>query len=215
MVSTMKPKTAAPVSVDQLMRDLQALIQPEVFLESHGSPMFDEFQSTAGRWIKVNDVEDYFACTSCERPTIDLALVGGGRVFEDALRDFVHVERHAMPGAVVVFTDVLPTEQDMAWRVAPPAMEVPHPHTGDVFKLTALLAQHRPDLTLRLVDAAPYGALIVSGLDPRNVVLDRKFEEIVEDWKSWHGVPDDVLARDGAMPSVDALAELAAERKRR
>lgn len=214
----MKPKTAAPVPIAQLMTDLLALLQPEVYLESRpASPMFDDmvFDAKPGRWIKVDDVEDYFACTSCERPTVDLALIGGGRVFEDALRDFVHVERHASASAVAVFTDVLPTSQDMAWRVAPPAMERPHAYTGDVFKLTALLAVHRPDLTLRLVDAAPYGALIVSGLDSRNVVLDRKFDQIIEDWNAWHFVPGDVLAREGAMSAADAITELAAERKGR
>ncbi len=212
----MKPKTAAPVSIALLMKDLLALLSPETYLESHVSPVFEEIErGDVGRWIKVDDVEDYFNCTSCERPSIDLALIGGGRVFEDALRDFVHVERHASAGAVAVFMDVLPTSQDMAWRVAPPAMEMPHVYTGDVFKLTALLAQHRPDLTLRLVDATPYGALIVSGLDPRNVILDRKFEQIVEDWNTWHLVPDDVFAREGAMPAADALVELAEERKGR
>ena len=215
MVSTMKPKTAAPVSVDQLMNDLISLLEPEVYLESHGAALFEDYGSTAGRWIKVDDVEDYFSCTSCERPSIDLAQVGGGRVFEDALRDFVHVERHAMPGAVVVFTDVLPTSQDMAWRVAPPAMEVPHAYTGDIFKIHDILGEYRPDLTLRLVDAAPHGALIVSGLDSRNVVLDRKFDQIVGDWRPRHLVPDRIWSHLGAMPVADALAELAAERKGR
>lgn len=212
----MKPKPALAVSVDELLGLLREQMSPlEVYFEAVALPGPVTAPGKIGRWITVDSAESYFDCQSCERPTVDLAYFGRGRVFEDVLRDFVHIERHSKPGTVVVIDGVLPLTQNMAWRVAPPAMVRPEPHVADVFKMTALLATSRPDLTLRLVDAAPYGALIVSGLDSRNVVLDRQFERLVEDWKSWHNVSEDVFTRAGAMSVIDALDELAAELKKR
>ena len=212
----MKPKPAVAITVDQLLNDLRELMSPiEVYLEAVALPGPVTAPGKVGRWITVGSVEQYYDCQSCERPTLDLAYLGRGRVFEDVLRDFVHIERHSKPGTVVVIDGVLPTTQNMAWRVAPPAMETPEPWVADAFKITAILTQYRPDLTLRLVDAAPYGALIVSSLDSRNVVLDRQFERTAADWSTWHNVPDDVFMRVDAMPAAQALEELAAELKKR
>ena len=212
----MKPKAVAPVSVEELLDSLRGLIEPEVYLEAVALPTPHVVSAfDVGRWISVDSVENYYDCVSCERPTLDLAYLQRGRVFEDVLRDFVHIERHSKPGTVVVIDGVLPTTQNMAWRVAPPAFENPEPWVADVFKVTAILTQYRPDLTLRLVDAAPYGALIVSGLDSRNVVLDRQFERTAADWSTWHIVPEDVFARVDAVSTAQALEELAAELKKR
>ena len=211
----MKPKATAPVTVDQLLNDLRGLLAPEVFLEAVALPAPAVVDTPGvGRWLSVDSVESYFDCQSCERPIIDLAFLGPGRVFEDVLRDFVHLERHSNPRSVVVIDGVLPLTQNMAWRVAPPTFERPEPWVADVFKLPALLAVNRPDLTLRLVDATPYGALVVSGLDSRNVMLDRQFDRLVH-WSTWHNVPDDVFARTGAISEADLLIELVNERKAR
>ena len=212
----MKPKPAVAVTVDELLDTLRGLIEPEVYFEAVALPTPSIVgQTDVGRWLSAESAEAYFECQSCERPTVDLAYLQRGRVFEDVLRDFVHIERHSRASTVVVIDGVLPTTQNMAWRVAPPSFERPEPWVADVFKLTALLGAERPDLTLRLVDAAPYGALIVSGLDSRNVVLDRRFERLVADWASWHIVPDDVFARTGSILVEDAIEELTAEIKKR
>lgn len=150
--------------------------------------------------------DQYFGCESCERPTIGLGFIDGSHLFEDALRDLIYIERHAGPATVVVFDDVLPYSQDIAWRVQPPG-----DWTGDVFKIMAILDEHRPDLTQRLIDVTPTGALMVTGLDPRNVVLEKRYDSIVAEWTPRHHVPDAILARVGALSSDDALAELAAE----
>lgn len=148
--------------------------------------------------------DQYFGCESCERHTIDIGFIDGSHLFEDALRDFIYMERHAGSATVVVFDDVAPYSQDIAWRVQPPG-----DWTGDVFKIMAILAEYRPDLTQRLVDVTPTGALMVTGLDPRNVVLERHYDKIVAEWLPRHHVPDDVLNRVGALSPDVALAELA------
>lgn len=148
----------------------------------------------------------WLGCTSCERPTIDFGFIDGSHLMEDALRDFIYMERHSRPATVIVFDDVLPYSQDIAWRVQPPG-----DWTGDVFKIMAVLAEHRPDLTLRLVDVAPTGALIVTGLDRGNVTLEKRYDRINEEWQPRHHVPDAILAREGALQPDDAIAAVVAD----
>ncbi len=147
--------------------------------------------------------DQYFNCESCERHPIDFGFIDGSHLFEDALRDFVYMERHSRPGTVIVFDDVLPYNQDIAWRHQPPG-----DWTGDVFKIPAILAEYREDLEWWLVDVQPTGALVVTGLDAANVVLDRQYDKIERDWKSRHYVPDDVLARTHAVAPDRLLATL-------
>jgi hypothetical protein len=209
----------------QFLTRLHDLIQPEVYLETgteagtmlalaHRAGMAIAISPTANiaadnrhgnQRVCTQAVDEYFGCESCERHPIGFAVIAS-RLFEEALRDLVHVERHARPGAVVVVPHVLPTSQDMAWRVRPPG-----DWTGDVFKLATILAKYRPDLTLRLVDVTPYGALVITGLDARNVVLEKQYDKIEADWRSRHHVPDAVLRHAGAIAPEQALAAVAAE----
>lgn len=148
----------------------------------------------------------WLGCESCERPTIDFGFIDGSHLMEDALRDFIYMERHSRPTTVIVFDDVLPYSQDIAWREQPPG-----DWTGDVFKIMAVLSEHRPDLTLRLVDVIPTGALVVTGLDNRNVVLEKRYDKINEDWRPRHLVPDAILTREGAQHPTDVIAAVMAD----
>lgn len=155
----------------------------------------------------IADTSDaWLGCTSCERPTVDFGLIDGSHLMEDALRDFIYIERHSRPTSVVVIPGVLPYSQDVAWRTAPPG-----PWSGDVFKLMAVLAEHRPDLTQHLVQVSPAGALVVTGLDSRNVVLEKRYDKINDEWRPRHHVPDAILAREGAQQPEDVLAAIKAD----
>lgn len=96
-------------------------------------------------------------------PPYDLAFIDGMHLVENALRDFIGVERLARPDGrtVAVFDDVLPYSADIAGRTP-----LPGDWTGDVWKINGILNARRPDLTRILVDVAPTGALVVLGLNP-------------------------------------------------
>ncbi|MFD4576268.1 class I SAM-dependent methyltransferase [Streptomyces sp. NPDC058417] len=136
------------------------------------------------------------------RPVLDLAFIDGMHLFEYALRDFTHVERHADWSSVIVFDDMLPRNVDEAARDRHTTA-----WTGDVYKLAAILARHRPDLVTVLVDTQPTGQLLVFGADPRNPVLRRAYGEIVtaHDTPDPQPVPDAVLKRVGAVRPEDLL----------
>jgi hypothetical protein len=110
---------------------------------------------------------------------VDLAFIDGLHRFEQVLRDFIHVERHAAPGAVVVFHDTLPLTAVSAERdpIAPM-------WSGDVWKILPCLERHRPDLRIVTLPTGPSGLSVVTGLDPRSSVLADRFDAIVADCAS-------------------------------
>jgi hypothetical protein len=157
--------------------------------------------------------DDFFArhAAAIDAP-IDLAFVDGMHLFEYALRDFIHIERHAAPGAVIVFDDVFPNHPRQAQRER--ATRV---WTGDVWKIRECLARYRPDLQLSAFDTRPSGLLAVVGADPANRVLVDAYDRIVGEFVAAHDdtPPDDCLARTGAIaPDDAAIAQLCAQARR-
>lgn len=152
--------------------------------------------------------DDFFAETAASAlpSPPDLAMIDGLHLFENALRDFMNIERLAAPGAVVVIDDVLPlhpaqTARDRRTRV----------WTGDVWKLVAVLRRYRPDLSLVLLDTRPTGLLLVGGLNPANRVLWDHYNPIVREALGSGDPPAAILEREGAIaPSTPAYAELLA-----
>ncbi len=110
---------------------------------------------------------------------IDLAYIDGMHLAEYVVRDFINVEKWSSPGGVIVLDDVLPEQIEMADRD-----RHFNAWTGDIYKLIPILAQYRPDLNVRVVEAyaASYrkGLAIITNLDPASTVLDENFDEIGE-----------------------------------
>lgn len=138
--------------------------------------------------------------------TVDLAFIDGMHLAEFALRDFRGVEALAHPGTVVVFDDVLPRNHGEAAR-----RQCPGDWTGDVWHIAPILAEHRPDLGLMLVDTEPTGVLVVTDLDSTSRVLWDRYDAIVAQYirDDPQQVPDAVLERRHAISPYDALARLA------
>jgi hypothetical protein len=115
----------------------------------------------------------------------DLCFIDGMHLFEYALRDFIHAERHARARGLIVFDDVLPR------RVAE-AARVRHTKgwTGDVYPMLAVFAKYRPDLAVITVDTQPTGLLIIAGLDPANTVLADNYAQILLEFR--HADPQPV-----------------------
>ena len=105
---------------------------------------------------------------------IDLAFIDGLHLFEQVLRDFIHVERHCGPASVVVLHDTI------AIAEAPQRRQPRHGYwTGDVWKLLPCLEALRPDLSILTVPTFPSGLTIVTGLNPGSRTLHDGFDEAV------------------------------------
>ena len=114
--------------------------------------------------------DEYFARDEPLAPTggrpFDLAFIDGLHLFEFALRDFIHAERHCSPRSLIVFDDVLPRSVDEAARLRHTTA-----WTGDVYSVLGVLQRYRPDITVVPVGTQPTGLLLVFGLDPSHTVL--------------------------------------------
>lgn len=104
-------------------------------------------------------------------PPIDLTYIDGLHLVENALLDFMNIEKVAHPGAVVVIDDVFPNHPVQAQR-----HRSSKAWTGDVWKVLPILREQRPDLLLLPVDTHPTGSLVVVGLDPEDDSLWNNFD---------------------------------------
>jgi SAM-dependent methyltransferase len=131
---------------------------------------------------------------------IDLALIDGLHLVEQSLRDFMHVERHAAPAALVVFDDVFPNHPLQAERRRQSTV-----WCGDVWKMATVFETTRPDLLVLRLNTKPTGLMLVAGLDPQDRRLREEYNALVRTlaWDETLPVPASVLAREGAMSPYD------------
>lgn len=129
----------------------------------------------------------------------DLAFIDGMHLFEYALRDFMHVERMAKPGTLVVIDDIYPSHPAQAERERRTRV-----WTGDIWKLQRCLSELRPDLILLALDTSPTGLLLIAGLNPTNRTLWDRYNPIVRQYSKAQAPPPEVLQRSGAIDPKDS-----------
>jgi hypothetical protein len=122
-----------------------------------------------------------------------LAFIDGLHLFEQALRDFIHLEQHAASRSIVLLHDCVPLDGETSARTRTTEF-----YSGDVWKLALCLRETRPDLRMVVVPTPPTGLCIVSGLDAGSRVLAREYDACV---RRYAGLTfDDCRRRRGAMP---------------
>jgi hypothetical protein len=107
---------------------------------------------------------------------IDFAFLDGMHLFEFALRDFMNVERHASPDAVVAIHDCYPLDAETSTRQRNTVY-----WTGDVWRTILALRSFRPDLAVHTLASPPSGLALVTRLDPTSRVLESRYDEIVRE----------------------------------
>ena len=135
--------------------------------------------------------DDYFATRDVQADLggpVDLAFIDGAHVFEQALRDFINIERNSTPGSTILMHDCYPLTRETAEREQRTVF-----WSGDVWRLVLILKKYRPDLTIATAAAAPTGLSIVRNLDPASRVLADNHDAIVAEFLA---VDYSVLDRD-------------------
>ena len=156
------------------------------------------FRETSDEYFDRADVLEPF-----DRRPISLAFIDGMHLVEFALRDFINVERYSDWTSIAVFDDILPREVEEATRKRSTRV-----WTGDVYKITEILARHRPDLICLRVATDPTGLLLVLGLDRDSAVLDERYDEVVLDtiMPDPQPLPPDVIEREGVLEPEAVLS---------
>lgn len=125
--------------------------------------------------------DDFFASEFLRRNRIrpDLAFVDGLHHFEFALRDFINCERNMGSGGLICLHDVSPYNTAMTTRDTDYTNVLKRPWTGDVWKVIAALLDFRPDLDINILNAEATGLGCIGNLDPTNMVLTERYDEII------------------------------------
>ncbi len=103
-----------------------------------------------------------------------MAFIDGLHVFQQSLKDFMHVEAVCGPGSVVLIHDTVPLDEP----TQRPARQKQF-YTGDVWKTILCLKHFRPDLDIFTIATPPSGLTVITGLDLTSRVLKERYEEAV------------------------------------
>jgi tetratricopeptide (TPR) repeat protein len=142
-----------------------------------------QLQQIPGANTTVHTVmsDDYFSTRDVRADfgglPIDMAFIDGAHLFEQALKDFINVERHATPQSVILLHDTYPLTRLTAERDRRSEF-----WSGDVWRLVLVLKKYRPDLSFSNVGASPTGLGVVRALDPGSHVLQRNLDAIIDEF---------------------------------
>lgn len=154
--------------------------------------------------IVAEPSDEYFRRRGPSHWQPDLVFIDGMHLFENALRDFMNVERISGADTLVAVDDIYPNAPRQAARARSTRV-----WTGDVWKLHVCLQRHRPDLWLLALDTSPAGMLLIAGCDARSRVLPDAYERLVRTSVAGEEVevPAGRLAREGALDPRDPVLE--------
>ena len=107
-----------------------------------------------------------------------LAFIDGLHLFEQALKDFINLERYADKDTVILIHDCLPITRRAAARERTTFF-----WCGDVWKVIPCLKAYRPDLTVHVIPTCPSGLGVITNLDPNSTVLLENFNQIVTEYQ--------------------------------
>ena len=107
-----------------------------------------------------------------------LAFIDGLHLFEQVLRDFANLEKHADGRTVILLHDCIPFDAATASRERTTEF-----YCGDVWKAPLALRRLRPELKMVTVRTAPTGLCLVSGLDSDSRQLEEELPEIERSYR--------------------------------
>lgn len=103
---------------------------------------------------------------------LDVGFIDGLHLFEQALNDFINLERYCGPRSVILLHDTVPLDENTQSRVRNTSF-----YTGDVWKTVLCLKHYRPDLDVFTIATPPTGLTVVTGLNSASRELDEKYQE--------------------------------------
>jgi hypothetical protein len=105
---------------------------------------------------------------------LGVGFIDGLHLYEQALKDFIHLETYCGPRSVILFHDTVPLDEATQSRACDTQF-----HTGDVWKAVLCLKHYRQDLDIFTIATPWSGLTVVTGLDPTSRVLAECYDEAI------------------------------------
>ena len=105
---------------------------------------------------------------------LGVGFIDGLHLYEQALRDFIHLEEYCGPRSMILLHDTVPLDEATQSRT--PTTQF---HTGDVWKMPLCLKHYRADLDVFTIATPWTGLTVVTGLDAASRVLADRYDEAV------------------------------------
>jgi capsular polysaccharide biosynthesis protein len=120
---------------------------------------------------------------------LDMAFIDGMHLYEFVLRDFINVEKHCRTNSLIILHDCIPTDACVARRdFGDVTLNALSDHSswwaGDAWKAALIIRKVRPDLKFFSFDAGPTGLVVITGLDPSSLALERAYFDTVSEYKN-------------------------------
>ena len=103
---------------------------------------------------------------------LSLGFIDGMHLYENALEDFINLERFCAPVSTLLIHDCLPLNAEVAARQRRTRFWL-----GDVWRVLPILRTYRPDLKVSVIACGPSGLAVVRGLDPASDVLVKNHDQ--------------------------------------
>src|SRR5262249_13239128 len=105
---------------------------------------------------------------------LSVGFIDGLHLFEQALKDFINLERYCGPRSIILMHDTVPFDEATQRRSRDTRF-----HTGDVWKVVLCLKHYRSDLDIFTIATPWTGLTVVTGLNPASRELSDRYEEAV------------------------------------
>jgi hypothetical protein len=107
-----------------------------------------------------------------------LAFIDGLHTYDQALRDFINLEKLSSADSVIMLHDCIPLDE-----ISSSNPRISQFYTGDVWKTLLIIVRNRPDLKICIVPAWPSGLVLVRGLNSKSNLLNEKFSVLVDQYR--------------------------------
>ncbi|WP_434222661.1 tetratricopeptide repeat protein [Limnospira platensis CENA597] len=180
----LKPKNYVEIGVDRGKSfELASLstvaigIDPQPKLQCKIAPSAKIFQMTSDDFFQNHNL-----LKELQGQRVDFAFIDGLHLFEQALKDFINLEKYSHSNTVICFHDTFPLDEITARRDRATGF-----WSGDVWKVALILRKYRPDLKISTVATRPTGLTIVTNLDSSSKILFKHYDDIVQEYmdESW------------------------------
>ncbi|MCC5898754.1 MAG: tetratricopeptide repeat protein [Phormidium sp. BM_Day4_Bin.17] len=152
-------------------------IDPQPKLQCKIAPSAKIFQMTSNAFFQNHNL-----LKELHGHKVDFAFIDGLHLFEQALKDFINLEKYSHSNTVICFHDTFPLDEITARRDRTTSF-----WSGDVWKIALILKKYRPDLRISTVATRPTGLTIVTNLDSSSQILSKHYDNILWEYlnKSW------------------------------